>query len=223
MNKLTALLLFAALAGCARHEGNPSTPLMDAAGRGDLARTRALLAAGADVNERRGVHAVPGMAVEGDNPMAGETALLIAIQSNQVDIARALLAAGARLDVKDNWRQPVWHYLQLAMGRNQGGPMTRLVLAQKHLPAVDKYFLQARVTARREGNDEVDYLLTEYLKSHQPGPCIAGTAEPQPLCGIQLRAADSPAEPGQGGPFSDCPGAGASATRGCPAPAPGCC
>jgi hypothetical protein len=63
--------------------------------------------------------------------------------------------------------------------------MTRLVLAQKNLPAVDEYFLQARVTARRAGNDEVDYLLTEYLNSHQPGPCMAETAEPQPLCGKQ--------------------------------------
>ena len=185
MNKLTALLLFAALAGCARHEGNPSTPLMDAAARGDLGRTRALLAAGADVNERRGVHAVPGMAVEGDNPIAGETALLIAIQSNQLDIARAVLEAGARLDVKDTWRQPVWHYLALAIGTTRGAPMTRLVLAQKNLPAVDEYFLQARVTARRAGNDEVDYLLTEYLKSHQPGPCIARPGENQPLCGKQ--------------------------------------
>lgn len=185
MNKLIALLMLAVLAGCARHEGNPSTPLMDAAGRGDLARTRALLAAGADVNERRGVHAVPGMAVEGDNPIAGETALLIAIQSNQLDIARALLDAGARLDVKDTWRRPVWHYLQVAIGRTRGAPMTQLVLAQKSLPTVDEYFLQVRVTAQREGNDEVVYLLTEYLKSHQPAPCIAGSTEPQPLCGKQ--------------------------------------
>jgi ankyrin repeat protein len=185
MNKLTALLLLAALAGCGRHEGRPPTPLMDAAARGDLARTRALLTAGADVNERRGVRAIPGIAVEGDNPIAGETALLVAIESNHLDIARALLAAGARLDVKDNWRQPVWYYLQRAIGSNRGAPMTRLVLAQKNLPAVDEYFLQARVTARRAGNDEVDYLLTEYVKSHQPGPCIGGTAEPQPLCGKQ--------------------------------------
>lgn len=185
MNKLIAMLMLAALAGCARHEAAPPTALMEAAGKGDLARTRALLAGGADVNERRGVRAIPGMAVEGDNPMTGETALLIAIQSDQLDVARALLDAGARLDVKDSWHRPVWHYLELAMGRTRGGAMTRLILSQKNAPAVDRYFMQARGTAQREGNEEVAHLMTEYLKTHQPGPCVAGPTESQALCGKQ--------------------------------------
>lgn len=180
-----AILIAAALASCARHESDLPTELMQAAGRGDLARANALLAAGANVNEKRGVHRVTGMAVEGDNPIAGETALLFAIQANQAETARVLLDAGARMDVKDSWHRPVWHYLALAVGRNRGAPMTRLVLSRNDAPPVDEYFLQARATAQREGNDEVAYLLTEYLKTHQPGPCTAGPTGPQVLCGKQ--------------------------------------
>jgi hypothetical protein len=163
----------------------PISPRMVAAGRGDLARARALIAAGADVNERRGVHRVSGMAVEGDNPIAGETALLFAIESNQLDIARALLDAGARIDARDSWGRPAWHYLALAIGTNRGAPMTRLVLSLKNGPPVDEYFLQARQAARNAGNDEVVLLLTEYLASHQPGDCVAGSTERQGLCGKQ--------------------------------------
>lgn len=185
MKKLIGFLLVAALAGCARHASNPPTALMAAAGRGDLAQARALLAAGADVNEARGVHWVRGMAVEGNSPLAGDTALLVAIHADQPDIARILLDAGARIDVKDSWRRSAWHYLQFAITKDRGVEMTRLILSLKNAPVVDQHFLYARETAKQAGNDEVVRLLTAYLAVHQPGPC-PGPTEPQVLCGRQI-------------------------------------
>jgi len=186
MKKLLPLLLIASLAACARHEANPLTPLMAAAVQGDLGRARALLAAGADVNEKRGVHAIPGMAVEGDNPSSGETALLFAIESNQLDMVRVLLAAGARVDVKDSARRSVWYYLERAIGKERGAPMAQLLMSLPAAPVVDYYFINARLTAKNAGNDELVRMMSDYLRTHQPPPCPSNEMAPASLCGKQI-------------------------------------
>lgn len=186
MKKILALLMVASLAACARHEANTLTPLMAAAVQGDLGRARALLAAGADVNEKRGVHAIPGMAVEGDNPSSGETALLFAIESNQLDMVRVLLAAGARVDVKDSARRPVWYYLGRAIGKEQGTSMAQLLMSLPAAPVVDYDFMNARMTARRAGNDELVRMMSDYLRTHQPPPCPSNGMMSAILCGRQI-------------------------------------
>lgn len=60
-------------------------PLINAAGRGDLSRVKALLAAGADVNDDAG---------------HGITALMVAAQNGHQEIVQALLAAKANVNTK---------------------------------------------------------------------------------------------------------------------------
>lgn len=77
------------------------TELIAAAGRGDLARVRTLLAAKAPVDAQ---------------DRAGQTALLVAVNGNHVAIAEALLDAGASLNVQATNRDTPW-LLAGAQGR----------------------------------------------------------------------------------------------------------
>ena len=65
------------------------TPLIDATRHGQLTDVEALLSGGADVNEPK-------------TNDSGVTALCIAVQEGHMEVAAALLAAGALLDVADN-------------------------------------------------------------------------------------------------------------------------
>ena len=62
--------------------------LIEAAGYGDIAAMRRLIAAGADVNAMSSEH--------------GKTALMVAAKRNSEDIAKLLLAVGADMNVKDS-------------------------------------------------------------------------------------------------------------------------
>ena len=83
------------LAGCggreddARQSGPPAGALVRAAAVGDAAEVRRLLAAGADVDERTAT---------------GRTAVTAAALGDHVDVARALIDAGARVDLQDDER-----------------------------------------------------------------------------------------------------------------------
>lgn len=118
------------LSACTHRESDRLTPLMSAARNGDAASVRGLIAAGADVHEVRGTHRVPGMRIEGDNPQHGETALLFAVESGNVDSVRALLDAGARMDVRAHWGDDVWSVMARTIGAPDSAAMMRLLLSR---------------------------------------------------------------------------------------------
>ncbi|MCU0818138.1 MAG: ankyrin repeat domain-containing protein [Beijerinckiaceae bacterium] len=102
------LLLLVTLLACLIHEPEPALAqsqdgpeLITAAGRGDLARVRALLAAKAPVDAQ---------------DRAGQTALLLAVHGNHVTIAEVLMEAGASINVQAQNRDTPW-LLAGAQGR----------------------------------------------------------------------------------------------------------
>jgi ankyrin repeat protein len=108
---------------------------MSAAGAGNAARVRELVAAGADVNEPRGLRVVPGALIEGDSPPQGETALMFAVDAGDVDTVRALLDAGARVDAGANYGNSVWNRLGQRLGTPSAVEILRLLLSRSpHMP-----------------------------------------------------------------------------------------
>jgi ankyrin repeat protein len=96
---ITGLMLLM-LAGCTRL---PTTALTIAAERGDAAKVRKLIAAGANVNEK---------------DEAGYTALMWAARKGNMEIARALVEARADLNVRD-CASAGWTPLMHAIHKNQ--------------------------------------------------------------------------------------------------------
>lgn len=180
-------LILASFGGCAyHHEGNALTPLMEAANRGDLPAVQALIAAGANVNETRGVHRVRGMRIEGDNPLAGETALMFAVQGNHVETARVLLDAGARTDVQDTWRQTVWFYLYRVFGVSNGfyrGPdMTRLLMSRASGTISGYEFQNTMSEAKTYRDAESERILSEYWERRSADTCPPPSTIPGSAC-----------------------------------------
>lgn len=168
----TALLAlcFPALVACTMKEADPPTPLMSAAGTRDAARVRGLIAAGADVNETRGVHRVPGMRVEGDNPQYGETALMYAVDAMAVDAARVLLDAGARVDARDTWGRDVWSRLEYSAAGPDGAAMVRLLLERAgSAPQQSAAMILGQAVQR--GNEELVELVIDRVKEPQLAYC----------------------------------------------------
>lgn len=112
---LVAMLPLVALAG---EKASPHRNLIDAAGRGDLARVKALLAEGADVNARDEMGVTPLMqaSLAGNTDVVrflldkgadlnrqnkiGMTALTAAASGGKFEIVKLLLASGADLNLK---------------------------------------------------------------------------------------------------------------------------
>ena len=96
-------IIAVAVGACVRYE--PDTPLAQAAARDDLPAIRAVLAAGADANAF---------------DRYGGTALIAAARDGHVAAAEALIAAGARVDLRDR-RSASWTPLMHAVHKRQTG------------------------------------------------------------------------------------------------------
>jgi ankyrin repeat protein len=114
---IPALLAWCTLAGAA----DTTTPLLEAAYRGDVARVSELIRAGADVNEANIFGATPmsQAALRGDTAVIrlllkagadpesanaeGETALMIVARTGNVEAAKLLLKAGADVHAREKW------------------------------------------------------------------------------------------------------------------------
>ncbi len=108
MTLVRICLFLATFAALQFHESEPAlaqhqegTELVAAAGRGDLARVKALLAAKVPVDAQ---------------DRAGQSALLVAVNGNHVAIAEALIDAGASINVQAGNRDTPW-LLAGAQGR----------------------------------------------------------------------------------------------------------
>lgn len=162
-----------ALAACQHREADPPTPLMQAAYRGDAAQVRSMIAAGADVNRRLGVHWVSGARIHGDNPQHGETALLFGAKSGDSEVLRALLDAGADIAATDSSQFSVWYHLRQGIGEHRGTEAVRLLLARSpnKIAAADTDSML--LTAAQAGNEGLVGMLLEYGSDPAYAYCAA--------------------------------------------------
>lgn len=117
--------------------------LVDAAGRGDLARVRALLRAGADIELR-----------DAD----GRTAILAATDGNHLDVVRELIARGANVNAQDNRRDSAF---LLAGARGYIEIVRATLSAKADLKSTNRYGGTALIPACHYGHvDTVRLLLT---------------------------------------------------------------
>jgi len=135
-------IVILALAPAARGEESMIVELHGAAARDDVARLRALLAAGAAVDAR---------------DRAKRTPLLIACHANAVGAAQALIAAGADVNAKDNIRDTPFLYAG-AEGRLE---ILRLILAtgRANLKDTNRYGGTALIPAAHHGHPDTVALL----------------------------------------------------------------
>jgi ankyrin repeat protein len=136
-----ALVLAVLAAGCGddpdasrQEERPPAGDLVRAAGGGDLATVRRLLAAGVDV-DTRGAH--------------GRTAVTAAALGEHVDVARELIRAGADVDLQDDERNnPL-----LVCGENGNVALLRAVLeADPDLRRTNRFGGTALIPASDRGH-----------------------------------------------------------------------
>jgi ankyrin repeat protein len=127
---LLFVLVLAATAGCTHHEPGQLTPLMSAASAGNAARVKELIAAGTDVNAQRGLRLASGMRIEGDTRSNNETALMFAIDGGDLESIRALLDAGARVDVQEGGGNAVWRRLDRRLNAPNAVEILRLLLSR---------------------------------------------------------------------------------------------
>jgi ankyrin repeat protein len=163
-----------ALAACQHREADLRTPLMEAAYRGDAVQVRAMIAAGADVNKKRGVHMVRGAPIHGDNPQHGETALLFGAKSGEAEVLRALLDAGAAIDAKDSAQFSVWYYMSDGIGEHRGTEAVRLLLGRSpnKIPGADANLILSAAT--QAGNEEIVRMMLEHRGDPAIAYCVAG-------------------------------------------------
>jgi len=131
-----ALLLGATALFASIRMSHAEDDLIAAAGRGDVATIRRLLAAGAPVDARDG---------------AGRTALLSATQADEVEAARVLVEAGADVNAKDNIEDSPFLYAG-AEGRVE---ILKLTLAHgADLRSTNRYGGVALIPACHHGHPE---------------------------------------------------------------------
>ncbi len=122
------------------HAQNRDQALIGAAGRGDLAAVERLIREGASVAAR-------------DN--RGRTALLVATHGNHVPAARALIAAGADVNAKDDIQDSAFLYAG-AEGRIE---ILKMTLPTADLKSTNRYGGTALIPAAHHGHTEAVRIL----------------------------------------------------------------
>lgn len=134
---LVALAVSVPLACAAGEARGRDAALIEAAGAGDLASVRRLLAEGADVSAR---------------DARGRTALIAAAYADRLEVARALIAAGADVNAQDDTRQSAY-LIPTADGSLE---MLRLTLANgADVHALDSYRGTGLIRAADRGHVEI--------------------------------------------------------------------
>ena len=135
------LLALFVIAMCSpAHAQNRDQALIGAAGRGDLAAVERLIREGASVAAR-------------DN--RGRTALLVATHGNHVPVARALIAAGADVNAKDDIQDSAFLYAG-AEGRIE---ILKMTLPTADLKSTNRYGGTALIPAAHHGHTEAVRIL----------------------------------------------------------------
>jgi uncharacterized protein len=143
MKYVRALFVVGALIVTGASKSRAADDLLSAASSGDLASIERLIA------EKVPLDAVNSM---------GETALLIAVQQNQIDIAKALIAAGADINVQAKNKDTPW-LLAGAMGRAE--IIRAMIPAGPDLSIRNRYGGNALIPACERGHVEaIEVLLT---------------------------------------------------------------
>ena len=119
----------------AQADGPRDRALIQAAGKGDLAAVQRLIGEGAGVGSR-------------DN--RGRTALLAATHGNHVPVARALIAAGADVNAKDDIEDSAFLYAG-AEGRIE---ILKMTLPRADLKSTNRYGGTALIPAAHHGHPE---------------------------------------------------------------------
>ena len=122
------------------HAQNRDQALITAAGKGDLASVERLIREGASVTvgDRR-----------------GRTALLVATHGNHVAVARALIAAGADVNAKDDIQDSPYLYAG-AEGRIE---ILKMTLPKADLKSTNRYGGTALIPAAHHGHPETVKIL----------------------------------------------------------------
>jgi uncharacterized protein len=110
MQRRHALTCLALCPAAVLAQASPAAPLVEAAGRGDLAQVRRLLEAGIPVEQR---------------DARRRTAMLAAVEGNHVEVARFLIARGADVNAQDDQRDSAF----LVACRNGNAELVRAALA----------------------------------------------------------------------------------------------
>ena len=122
------------------HAQNRDQALIGAAGRGDLAAVERLIWEGASVAAR---------------DSRGRTALLVATHGNHVPVARALIAAGADVNAKDDIQDSAFLYAG-AEGRIE---ILKMTLPTADLKSTNRYGGTALIPAAHHGHTEAVRIL----------------------------------------------------------------
>ena len=122
------------------HAQNRDQALIAAAGKGDLAAVERLIREGASVAAR---------------DSRGRTALLVATHGNHVPVARALIAAGADVNAKDDMQDSAFLYAG-AEGRTE---ILKMTLPTADLKSTNRYGGTALIPAAHHGHTEAVRIL----------------------------------------------------------------
>lgn len=181
MNRFVILMSLVLVAGLSRFDvtwsqNQPERTLLDAAAAGDIDEINALLAKGADVNQRGRMDYTP---------------LLTAVATNQFAAAEVLIAKGANVNAMDRRGQTV---LGLAVMAGQKALVEQLVAKGADVNAMAGPGETALSLAKKGGHTEIaDFLVKQgakepnlqdmegmyYGDAAQPYPGAAGTIGPQ--------------------------------------------
>lgn len=122
-------------------QSSPTAPLVDAAGRGDLAQVRRLLEAGAAIEQR---------------DARGRTPVLAATAGKHLEVVRALIARGANVNAQDHQRDSAF----LLAGASGYTEIVRATLAAgADLKSTNRYGGTALIPACHHGHVETVRLL----------------------------------------------------------------
>ncbi|MGE0879371.1 MAG: ankyrin repeat domain-containing protein [Acidimicrobiia bacterium] len=157
---------FGLITACSSSDGKPPTPttssitvvrsaLSDAAARGDLATVQSLLKAG-------------GVTVD-ERDDQGRTALVAASYGGHIDVAKALIAAGADVNAKDRTSQSSYLIATSEIGEAKGLELLRLTLANgADVKSLDSYNGTGLIRAADRGFVDIvnELLTTDIDKDH---------------------------------------------------------